>query len=96
MHTGASIRGQLSSAVGEKLTTAEHCPGSLLTEIGFGQFKLGGWLSMTVTVNEQEAVRPFVPVAVQVTVVVPTLKVEPDSLVQETVAPVQASFVVTA
>jgi hypothetical protein len=66
--------GQLSPAVGGAYeTTAEHCPGSLLTVTFAGQVIDGACVSLTVTVNEQEG-----PVSeVQVTVVVPTGKNEP-------------------
>ena len=48
----------------------------------------------TVTVKEQLAVLPEVSVAVQVTVVVPSGKVEPDAGEQTTVAPGQLSLTV--
>lgn len=51
-------------------------------------------MSLTVTVNEQLAVLPDVSVAVQVTVVVPFGKLEPDPGVQAVVAPGQLSLVV--
>ena len=38
----------------------------------------GGWVSLTVTVNVQLAVKPAASVAVQVTVVTPFRKLEPD------------------
>lgn len=50
----------------------------------------------TVTVNEHEAVLPDASVAVQVTVVVPTGKVEPDAGEQTTVTPGQLSDAVGA
>ena len=46
---------------------------------------------LTLTVNEQVAVLPLVSVAVQVTVVVPAGKVEPEGGVQTTVAIAQLS-----
>jgi hypothetical protein len=44
-----------------------------------GQVIDGGCVSLTVTVNEHVAVLPEASVTVQVTVVVPTAKVEPDA-----------------
>jgi len=46
------------------------------TVVPAGQFTVGGSLSLTITVNEQEAVLPEASVAVHVTVVVPFKKVE--------------------
>jgi hypothetical protein len=52
-------------------------------------------LSTTVTVNEQAVdVLPLASVAVQLTVLVPFWKVEPDGGVQLAVAPEQLSFAV--
>ena len=56
-----------------------------------GQVIEGGCVSLTVTVNEQEAVLPELSVAVQVTVLVPSGKVEPEAGTQLTVAPGQLS-----
>lgn len=56
-----------------------------------GQVIEGGCVSLTVTVNEQEAVLPELSVAVQVTVLVPSGKVEPEAGTQLTVAPEQLS-----
>src|SRR5204863_2958922 len=50
----------------------------------------------TVTVNEHVAVLPEASVAVQVTVVVPTLKLEPEGGVQDVVTPGQLSDAVGA
>ena len=47
--------------------------------------------SKTVTVNEQSSVLPLASVAVQVTVVVPTGKIEPEAGKQATVTPGQLS-----
>ena len=55
---------------------------------------VGGWQSLTVTVNVQVAVLPDVSVAVQVTVVVPFGKNEPEAGVQEAVTPGQLSLAV--
>src|ERR1043165_2613031 len=64
---------QLSVATGALyLTTAPQIPGSVFTEIFAGQVITGGWVSFTVTVNEQVAVFPLTSFAVTVTVVVPT------------------------
>ena len=48
VHTGTPTPGQLSETLGEKLTTAEHGPGSVLREKP-GQFICGGSRSLTVT-----------------------------------------------
>jgi len=48
-------------------------------------------VSLTVTVNEQEAVFPDPSVAVQVTVVTPLANVDPDAGAHSTVAPGQLS-----
>jgi len=48
-------------------------------------------VSLTVTVNEQEAVFPEPSVAVQVTVVTPLANVDPDAGAHSTVAPGQLS-----
>ena len=50
---------------------------------------------ITVTLNEQLAVLPLVSVAVHLTVVVPSRKVEPDAGVQLVVTPGQLSVEVT-
>src|SRR5262245_65954800 len=47
---------------------------------------------LTVTVNEQLVLVPAVSVAVQVTVLVPTAKLEPDDGVQLTMTPAQLSL----
>jgi hypothetical protein len=52
----------------------------------FGQLTLGTWLSLTVTVKLHVAVLLDESVAVQVTVVVPFGKVEPELGLQATVA----------
>src|SRR5262249_14158505 len=62
---------QLSSNGTLKVTVAPHLPGSLFTVMSAGQKIFGGWVSFTVTVNEQVAVLPPASVAVQLTVVVP-------------------------
>src|SRR4029453_18905552 len=85
--------GQLSLAVGAaKVTTTQ---GSLIVAVLAllfgGQVITGGCVSFTVTVNEQLAVLPEVSVAVQVTVVVPLGKNEPDGGEQAVPAPGQLS-----
>ena len=56
-----------------------------------GHVTVGNVTSFTVTVNVQLPVWPFVAVAVQVTVVVPTLNEEPDAGTHATVVPGQLS-----
>jgi hypothetical protein len=98
---GASLatlaRPQLSAAVAvPKLTlAAEHWPGSVLTVTSGGHEIVGGSVSLTVTVNEQEAVLPAASVAVQATVVVPFGKVEPEGGAQTTATPGWLSSAVT-
>jgi hypothetical protein len=88
--------GQLSLAVAEKLTTAEHWPGSFPWLMLAGQLIVGFSLSLTVTVNWQLAVLFDASCAVHVTVVVPFGKAEPDAGLQLTVAPGQLSLAVGA
>lgn len=68
--------GQLSEAVGGgKVTTTQVCPGAGVTAVMLGgHVMLGGCVSLTVMVKGQLAP----PVSVQVTVVVPTGKNEPE------------------
>src|SRR5262245_13600209 len=54
-----------------------HWPESAATTILVGQLIIGSCVSRTVTVNEQPLVLPTSSVAVQVTLLVPTLNVEP-------------------
>jgi hypothetical protein len=75
----AVASGQLSLAVAEKLTTAEHWPGSFALVMLAGQLIVGFSLSLTVTVNEQLPVLFEASVAEHVTVVVPLANVEPDA-----------------
>jgi hypothetical protein len=56
-----------------------------------GQVTVGAWVSFTVTENEHVPVFDDASVAVHVTVVVPTGKVEPDAGEHATVAPGQLS-----
>ena len=73
--------GQLSFAVGVKLTTAVHTFGSVFCVIFCGQLIVGTSVSLTVTVNEQLGPATVV----QLTVVVPFGKVEPEAGIQVTV-----------
>jgi len=91
--------GQLSTGAGTvKLTTVEHCPGVFGTVMFAGHVIEGASVSCTVTVNVQvpsgELGDPSL--AVHVTVVVPTGKVDPDAGTQVTVAPGQLSVAVAA
>jgi hypothetical protein len=61
-----------------------------------GQAMVGGCVSLTVTVNEHVPVPPEPSVAVQVTVVAPTGKTEPEAGVQMMVTPGQLSPTVGA
>src|SRR5205085_5650958 len=60
-----------------------------------GQLTIGFSVSLTVTVNVQEAVLPAASVAVELTDVVPTGKVEPDAGLETIVTPGQLSVAVT-
>ena len=90
--------GQLSDTVGAgKLTVAlveigQVCAATAVTLAG--QVIDGGWVSLTVTVKVQEPVLFELSVAVQVTVVVPLGKVEPEAGEQTTVVPGQLSVAV--
>jgi hypothetical protein len=92
--TEATVAEQLSVAVELKFTTAPHEFASVFTIIFEGQVITGAWLSTTVTVNEHEVELPAASVAVEVTVVVPRLKVEPEAGTEVTVAE-QLSVAVT-
>jgi len=78
--------GQLSLAVGGGKVTAAH--GSLIVAVLAvllaGQVIEGGCVSLTVTLKVHIAVLPAPSVAVQVTVVVPFVKAEPDGGVHVT------------
>ena len=67
--------GQLSEAVTVKFTTAPHWPGELLVVMLAGQVIVGGWVSLTVMVNEQVAPDP----SDTFTAVVPTGKKDPEA-----------------
>jgi hypothetical protein len=78
-----------------KFTVAEHVPGALPTEMLAGQEMVGGCVSFTVTVKLHVAVWPAASVAVDITVVVPTGKTEPEAGLLTTVTPGQLSAAVT-
>src|SRR5262245_30306464 len=77
LHTTDETR-QLSEAVAVKLATAEDKPGAAGRLMFAGHVMDGGCVSFTVTVNEQVAVLPDPSVAVQLTLVTPFGKVDPD------------------
>jgi hypothetical protein len=94
--TTAVLPEQLSAVVGvAKLTFAPHCPASFETVTFEGHVIDGAWVSLTVTVKVQVVVLSSESLAVHVTVVVPTAKVEPDAGEQTTVvSPPQLSVAV--
>ncbi len=85
--------GQLSDAVGVVyVTVADPEDGGDSTTVMFeGQVTVGACASFTVTVNEHEPVFDDASVAVQVTMVTPTGKVDPVAGTHTTVAPGQLS-----
>ena len=83
-----TVPGQLSVAVGEKVTLAPHRPGVLFTVIFAGQVMTGGCTSLTLTVNVQLGLAKVLAV----TVVSPTGKKEPEA--GEVVTGPHAPFVV--
>ena len=71
--------GQLSLAAGGVKATTLDPPGTGVTDVMVGQMIIGGTVSLTVIVNEHDSdVLPKESLAVQVTVVVPFGKVEPE------------------
>jgi hypothetical protein len=76
-----------------KLTGMLHDPDAALTEILAGHVMTGFSESVTVTVNDWLVIFPYVSVARNVTVVVPTGKKSPEEgpLVRVTLATPQAS-----
>jgi hypothetical protein len=86
--------GQLSLAVAEYVTSAEHWPGSVLAMMSAGQVTLGFSVSLTVTVKTQLSVFPEASVAVEVTAVVPFGKLEPEGGVEVKATPGQLSLAV--
>ena len=75
----APTPGQLSVAVGVKVTRAPHTPASLLTVMSEGIVRAGFSVSFTITWNVLVWVFPCASVTVLVTRVVPTGKVDPDA-----------------
>jgi hypothetical protein len=73
------VPAQLSLTVGAaQVTTALQKPGVLLTAMLAGQnVNTGGWLSLTVTVNEHNTLFPLASVAEYTMLVVPIGKTEP-------------------
>jgi hypothetical protein len=84
------VPGQLSEAFARKVITAQGDPGGVPTITPGGQVIAGGCVSVTVIVNEQV----FTDTELQVTVVAPTGKKEPDA--GEHVTAPQAPVVVGA
>jgi len=75
---GVPTPGQLSVAVAfAYVTTREQAPVVVVMEMFAGQLRLGGVVSLTVTVNEQLAGLPAASLTEQLTVVVPLGKTEP-------------------
>ena len=88
--------GQLSCAAGRgKLTTALVLPGSVFFTMSAGWVMVGRSPSAIVTLKLHVAVLPEVSVAVQLTVVTPTGKTEPEAGTQATVTPGTLSVAVT-
>jgi hypothetical protein len=92
---------QLSDTVGAGYSTTDESEqpsrAAPVWSMSAGQTMAGAWVSLTVTVNEHIAELPDGSVAVQVTVVVPTAKNEPEAGAQTTVViPAQLSDVVGA
>jgi len=90
---------QLSEAVGvAKLTATDPSPALTVSVMMLaGQAIVGGCVSLTLTVNVQLAILFTASFTVQVTVVTPAGKVEPDGGVQVgTPTPVQLSLTVGA
>lgn len=79
-------------AAGAKLTFAPHWPGALFTTMFAGHEIVHA--SATVTVKLHEAVLLLVSLAEQLTVVVPTGKLDPEAGLQVKVAPGQLSLTV--
>jgi hypothetical protein len=73
------------------LTVAEQVPAGAFAVMFAGHVTVGAMTSLTVTVNVQVPVLPDASVAVQVTVVVPTGKLEPDAGAHMTVGVPQLS-----
>src|SRR5213083_1555054 len=71
--------GQLSVNENAKLRLVAHSPGAVLTVIGPAQPGTGRSVSLTVTVKVQLELLPLASVAVQVTVLVPLAKLDPEA-----------------
>ena len=82
---------QLSAAVGAGNVNGIGLPVRLVAVWLDGQVMVGFWLSLTVTVKLHEAILFAASVAVQVTVVTPFWKVEPEAGVHVAVTPAQLS-----
>jgi hypothetical protein len=92
--TGVIAPSTVSLAVALKLTTApdEEVASSVMSD---GTLISGSVVSCTITLNDADALLPAASVAVQVTVVVPIGKVEPDGGVQTgVIAPSTVSLAV--
>jgi hypothetical protein len=89
-HTN-STPGQLSLTLGSKVSTAQHFSASTGVAMFAGHTIDGAWPSFTVTKKVQELVFSAASEAVQVTVVAPTGKNDPEAGTQSTVAPGQLS-----
>jgi len=82
-HEGVPIPEQLSLAAGAAyVTAAEHWPAAVGTAMFAGHVSEGACVSLTVTVKEQLAEFLAASLTVQLTVVEPFGKVEPDGGVQ--------------
>lgn len=91
------VPGQLSFAVAAKVTALQASVTVAVTAVWFGgQAITGGCVSLTLTVNEQLAVRPLASVAVQLTVVTPFGNAVPDGGLHTTPTPGQLSLAVGA
>jgi hypothetical protein len=74
------------------LTVAEQVPAGAFAMMFAGHVTVGGVRSLTVTVKVHVPVLPDASVAVQVTVVVPTGKLDPDAGAHMTVGVPQLSI----
>src|SRR6266536_2481030 len=90
-------RAQLSLALGAvQVTTAVQAPTAVVCVMSAGQVIDGFCASLTVTLKVQALVLPLPSLAVQVTRVVPLVKVEPPAGAQTTVTLPQLSVAVGA
>jgi hypothetical protein len=88
--------GQLSETLGENPTVAEFCPNGADTTVLAGQVIVGRSVSLIVTVNVQLLLLPLASRAVEVTVVMPFGKVEPEGGSNVTATLVEQASVATA